>query len=316
MKGLIRKILFGDTVIKEYSTVTTGTKKMESVYLEAGHLFIDVSDRQWVFCLTPVVFGIWIEDNTEATIIGNADLFNLYFSDAPLDDQRMAARKAMAIVQLARGHKICDAQGTLFLFTLLNVRMRHVAAIKAHILYRRYYRKPGLSFDKLKSLVAAYSYPRRVRVISFREDDYYNIFPMDLLGDLSSHNRYVFGLRHTNTTLKRIISTGKIVVSDCSHEWKGTIYELGKHHGGSPPPLKQLPFQTFKSKQFGFDVPMWVDNYKEIEIVKTIDLGSHMLMWGNCVSYETLKPPSDGLYHVHFLLTLHQLSAGHAYTNV
>ena len=88
------------------------------------------------------------------------------------------------------------------------------------LLYYKYYKKPEQDYKKLKSYSAAYSYPRRVRVVSFREADWFNIFPMDLVGDIPSSTRYVFGLRHTNVTLGRIMETKKICVSEIPYEYK------------------------------------------------------------------------------------------------
>ena len=117
----------------------------------------------------------------------------------------------------------------MLLLKLKSSKIYHANWITTHLLYSRYYKKPSLSFDKLKSFVAAYSYPRKVRIISFKEDDYFNIFPMDLVGDISQNNYYVFGLRHTNITLSKIIETKEIVVSEVPFEYKDTIYSLGKH---------------------------------------------------------------------------------------
>ena len=53
---------------------------------------------------------------------------------------------------------------------------------------------------------------------------------MDLVGDIPPSSRYVFGLRHTNVTLARIIEAKKLVVSEIPYEYKEIIYQLGKHH--------------------------------------------------------------------------------------
>ena len=154
--------------------------------------------------------------------------------------------------------------------------------------------------------MTAYSYPRKVRIISFKEGDYFNIFPMDLLAPIPGTNRFVFGLRHTNLTLSKIIETGKIVVSEVSYELKEDIYKLGKHHSSAPPSLESLPFATTPSKNLAFPVPGPASSYKEIRITKTIDQGSHMLMWGETLYEEKSSVPFPGFYHIHFLLFLHQ----------
>ena len=61
MKSLFRKILFGDTEIKEYSTVTIAGEIKENVFLETGKFTIDISKIHWVLCLEPIVFGVWLK---------------------------------------------------------------------------------------------------------------------------------------------------------------------------------------------------------------------------------------------------------------
>ena len=75
---------------------------------------------------------------------------------------------------------------------------------------------------------------------------------MDLLGNVNGSKRFVFGLRHTNVSLSRIIETGKLVVSEVSFNHKNTILELGKHHSSKPPSLDSLTFDLVPSKNFGF----------------------------------------------------------------
>ena len=61
MKKLIRNILFGAEPVSEYCTVTTGPEINERVFLRLGNRDIDVSQRHWLLCLDPIVFGIWFE---------------------------------------------------------------------------------------------------------------------------------------------------------------------------------------------------------------------------------------------------------------
>lgn len=312
MKKLIRRLLFGDVVISEYSTVTVNEEINEKVYLQVGKIIIDVSQCQFLLCLEPVVFGVWIE-NDSCYEKNNAG-YKMYFKI--LDTKKSSKQKILAIVDLVFFDKIENGNKILLLLKLRNTKIYHTNFIKTHLLYNRFYKKPGFSFNKLKSFVAAYSYPRRVRIISFKQDGYFNIFPMDLLGDIDENNHYVFGLRHTNITLSKIIETKKIVVSEVSYKYKDVIYQLGKHHGSSPPTLDTLPFKTLQSEKFGFPVPDWIYSYKEIKILKTIDLGSHRLLWGEVVNEKKFKEPTGNLYHIHFLQLLKQKSIGNSYTLV
>src|SRR5436309_258440 len=72
----------------------------------------------------------------------------------------------------------------------------------------------------------------------------------------------------------------KIEVSEIPYTYKELIYQLGKHHGTHPPSPDSLPFKVKRTDKWNFFIPDWVESYKEIKILKNIDLGSHMLLWG------------------------------------
>ena len=90
---------------------------------------------------------------------------------------------------------------------------------------------------------------------------------------------------------------------------KTIIYQLGKHHRE---PLSEtvLPFETIPSEIFGFPIPAWANRYKEIRIVSTMNLGSHMLLWGEEINEKYLSESHGHLFHIHFLHYLHQKSKG------
>lgn len=304
MKSLIKKILLGDIEVTEYSTITIKDEIKERVFLEIADYTIDISKTHWLLCLEPIVFGVWLKKNEHKIMPNEKAKCKMYFSVSTSSDFGIARKKAVAIIDLYYLDEIEDAGGTLYVLKLKRTKIYHVNFFKIFLLFNKYYKKPKFSFEKYKSLIAAYSYPRKVRIISFKQDEYFNIFPMDLLGEIPQSGKYIFGLRHTNVALSKIIETKKILVSEVSHIYKNTIYELGKHHSGVPPSLDALPFRTKQTESFGFFIPEWVDSYKEIKILKTKSLGSHMMLWGEIVNEKILKQPSNNLYHIHFLLYL------------
>jgi hypothetical protein len=312
MKEFFRKILFGDAAIREYATISIDGEIREKVYARsADGETLDISRCHYVLCLDPIVFGIWLDKGQKA--IGENEKCSIYFRDGICRSGDDPGRGALAVLRLSLVNKIEEEGGSLFLLRLDAVRIHHISFLRTRLVFSKYYKKPGLSFFKLKSFVAAYSYPRRVRVVSFREDGYFNIFPMDLLGDIPQAGRYALGLRHTNTTLARIIGAKKVVVSEFPFARKDTIYRLGSHHSASPPSIGELPFGVIESQELGFWVPEWVESYKEIRILKTINLGSHMLIWGEPVSESRIRPETPHLYHIHYLLFLQQKARGFSY---
>lgn len=313
MKSFFRKLLFGESNIREYVTLSLNGGIHERVYLEVGEQVIDVSRFQWLFCLEPAVFGVWIAAGVPVAMRDQNTIFKLFFTGVEGKGQK-AKKGAVAVLTLEFFDKIEETAGTLFLLKVKNSRIRHIHPLRAWLIYSKFYKKPGFLFERLKAYAAAYSYPRRVRIISFKHDkDHHFFFPMDLLGEMDQPRRYIFGLRHTNMALREIIEARKIVVSEVPGQYKSMIYELGKGHLSAPPLLNELPFGVITTGKFGFVVPEWAESYKEIVIVKTIDLGSHMLLYGEWSEETILKPETARLHHIHFLHFLHQKGRGRNY---
>lgn len=314
LSSWFRHLLVGKTEIREFSTVGIGDTVGEKVYLQTEGLLIDVTSNQWMLGLEPLTFGIWIEDEAYKAILEKKSGYTIYFRRVAPERPADVSRGALAIAELTYFDRIDDEKGTLFLLQISKSHIHHVSGLKARLLYQKFYRKPNLTFEKLKAVVTAYSYPRRVRVISFQAGTEYNyIFPMDLLGDIRQSGRYLLGMRHSNQVLKKIVDVKKIVVSEFPALHKPTIYKLGRNHSANPPALHELPFAVLPTSRFGFFVPEWVESYKEITLLKTVDIGSHMLLFGEWSEDRVLKPSTPRLHHIHFLHFLQQQRRGEGY---
>jgi hypothetical protein len=314
MKSFLRKLLFGESNIREFVTVSLNGGIHERVYLEVGEQLIDVTRFQWLFCLDPAVFGIWIAAGVPEVMRDKKAVFKLFFTRGDEKKGQKVKKGAVAVLTLDFFDKIEETEGTLLLLKVKDGSIRHIHPLRAWLIYFKFYKKPGFLFERLKTYAAAYSYPRKVRIISFKQDkDHHFFFPMDLLGEMAQPRRYIFGLRHTNKALREIMEAGKIVVSEVPGQYKSMIYELGKGHLSAPPSLDEVPFGVITTAKFGFVVPEWAESYKEIALLKTIDLGSHMLLFGEWLEETILKPETARLHHIHFFHFLHQRGRGRSY---
>ncbi len=317
--SMFGKMLSGETVIREFSTVGLEDTVREKVWLQAGENVLDVTGNQWLLGLDPRVLGVWLEKKDERDKLHAQTKYRMFFMDTAeaypkANTSSGLQHDALAILELELFTTIEEDNGTLFLLRVSDCRIRHVTSIKARLLYWKFYKKPGVNFERLKAVAAAYTYPRRVRIISFKQEGGYDyIFPMDLLGDIRSAGRYLLGMRHSNQVLTRIMDEKKIVVSEVPARYKPMIYKLGRNHSATPPPVEELPFGVKTTREFGFYIPEWAESYKEIHIRKTLDLGSHMLLFGQWTSDTVLQPSSPRLHHIHFLHFLHQKHKGVVY---
>ena len=146
-----------------------------------------------------------------------------------------------------------------------------------------------------------YSYPRSIIIVSYKDADYCNIFPMDIHGYIQEEEMYLLGLRTTNVTLDKILAAKKVVVCDTNDVDINTVYDLGKHSSKSPAAPDHLPFKTTESELFRFPVPDFVGSYKEIEIITNKKMGYHMLMIGKVLNKKQVKDDPSSLYHIGFL---------------
>ena len=306
MRKFLKNILYRGIKVTEYTSITLNKSISEKVFFKIADFTMDVSDCHWALCLQPVTFGIWL---------GN-DLFDLSQQKSCKLSFEMKNGRKLAEIWLSTIDRRKEENGVLLIAKVDKCRLFQVLSAEAFFLYNIYYRKPGYSFKKFKSYVSAFSYPRKVRLVSFKKDGYYNIFPMDFVGEIGQTNFYVFGLRHTNRALAEIIKEKKIAVSEVPFSYKKYIYELGSHHSSQPPSMEQLPFKTFESKNFGFPIPEFAGSYYEINVTRSINLGSHMLFWGEVRYEETKSADQEHLYHIHFLLDLFLERNGCAYVRI
>ena len=124
---------------------------------------------------------------------------------------------------------------------------------------------------------------------------------MDLIGEVPETNLFFFGLRHSNSTLKKIVEERKIVATELPFSLKDSVYQLSHHHSSKSPSLDSLPFQIFMTELYGFPIPKSATKYHEIEVVKHLNLGSHMLFWGQTINSVTVNKEATDLYHIHYL---------------
>jgi hypothetical protein len=169
------------------------------------------------------------------------------------------------------------------------------------VLFAYFLRSKANTYYSRKVISAMYSYPRSIIIVSYRDDNYCNIFPMDIHGYIEEEDMYILGLRTTNVTLDKILTAKKVVVCDTNDVDINTVYDLGKHSSKSPTAPDHLPFKTTESELFKFPVPEFVGSYKEIEIITNKKMGYHMLMVGKVLNKKQIKDNPSSLYHIGFL---------------
>lgn len=293
MKKLLNILLFGSTYFKEFPAVSLDEGSIDGqVFFESGEMRFEVSKTHWLLSLEPMVFGVWFERASGFKAVSGKLVF------------KSGQGQIRGKIELNFTESLSEEAGTLFLFEAKSSEVFYGSPFKMRLIYGLHYKRPGVTFRQFINLAAAFSYPRKVRLVSFREKDYFNMFPMDLVGELPNANCFVFGLRHSNKTLGKIIEGKKLAVTAFPPGMKDEVYQLAKHHSGNPPNVGSLPFEVLESGLFRFPIPETALQYDEVEITETRNLGSHMLLWGSTVNTVKVNEDEPQLHHIHFLAYL------------
>ncbi|MCO5949574.1 hypothetical protein [Mucilaginibacter flavidus] len=289
--GLINKLFFDNKKIRTfYITRLHPADVEEKVYLKNGTYQADITATNSMICLDPFCMAAWLPAD-EATLTSNQEA-QIHF---------VTGWKLNAIVYVSLIEKIPTPSGVLFLFKVESVKNNQLTTLHRLVLFAYFLRSKANTYQSRRVISAMYSYPRSIIIVSYKDDGYCNIFPMDIHGYIQQEDMYILGLRTTNVTLDKILAAKKVVVCDTNDVDIETIYSLGKHSSKSPTSPAQLPFKTIPSELFKFPVPDFVGAYKEIEIISNKKMGYHMLMVGRVLSKTQLKSKPSSLYHVGFL---------------
>ena len=287
----LRKLLFKDKIIRTFAITRLHENEVqEKVFLKNGRLSVDVTKHHAMICLDPFCVAAWLSNDEAGSI--DPEKVKMEFKSGT----RLNAEIGLSFIE-----RISTPKGQLFLYKIEGVRNHQLTPLHRLALFGYFLRSKANTFYSRRVISALYSYPRRIIIVSYSDESYYNVFPMDIQGFIEEENMYLLGLRTTNLTLGKILEAKKVVVCDTDTVELETVYTLGKHSSKTPAPKSELPFKVTDSEKFGFPVPGFTGSYKEIEIIQHKKMGYHMLMIGRVINAKQIKPNPSSLYHVGFL---------------
>jgi flavin reductase (DIM6/NTAB) family NADH-FMN oxidoreductase RutF len=293
-RSIFRKLLFKNRTAREYPAVRISNEEvLEKVTLRFGSHTVDITKTHAVVCQTPFYMAIWVEPDT----IQN-------YLPASYEVSIHRGTKLIAKLEANLYHIIHENGLSIMVLNLQQGRSFLINYPQQQLLLSYFVRKRNITFREGAIYGALYSYPRRVIVVSYREQEYFNIFPMDFQCLLEDKGLYFFGLRTTNITLQKILTAKKLVVSNTDTVDLSTIYLLGKHHSSVPPSPETLPFQLLESEVYKFPVPSFSSAYKEVEVLTSFPLGTHTFFVGKVVNSKKVRAGSSSIYHFHFFGSL------------
>jgi flavin reductase (DIM6/NTAB) family NADH-FMN oxidoreductase RutF len=130
--------------------------------------------------------------------------------------------------------------------------------------------------DAVQQQMIFYICPRPVVLVSVDDGNHSNLFPMDLIGPVTP-DRFTLALRTTSPSIPTMKSARCLALSDVSAGEFATAYKLGIHHKHARIQWDELPFAIRRSKNYALPYPASALRVRELEILDSDTVGSHVL---------------------------------------
>jgi flavin reductase (DIM6/NTAB) family NADH-FMN oxidoreductase RutF len=153
-----------------------------------------------------------------------------------------------------------------------------------------------MSAPDLRALNVYYMRPRPVSLITTIHAGASDLFPMDLIGPLSS-GTFTMALRSTSPAIPLMAGSRRIAVSAIPATFKQIAYGLGAHHATLCVDWAALPFATVNSPRFGLPVPRDALLVRELEILAVHTIHSHTFFVTEVVR-QTLMSDGPAFCHM------------------
>jgi flavin reductase (DIM6/NTAB) family NADH-FMN oxidoreductase RutF len=130
-----------------------------------------------------------------------------------------------------------------------------------------------------------YICPRPVVLVSVDDGSHSNLFPMDLIGPISTEH-FTLALRSTSQSIPTMKSARKVALTDVAARDYTIAYKLGAHHKNVKVAWDQLPFGIRRSRNFSLPCPESALRIREAEILDFDTIGSHTFFLTRIVSEQ------------------------------
>jgi flavin reductase (DIM6/NTAB) family NADH-FMN oxidoreductase RutF len=233
----------------------------------------DVSRLVFPVSLSPLILGL--ARTSRAPAVSPCELQMADASGERLGSIGLAPAGSIehggGVIDLARptGANVCCVSRTHQAWRYLTA-WRHAQLTKRreHAFY--------MDFPDLKALNVFYMMPRPVYLTSVVHAGRDNIFPMDLVGPLGE-DLFLLALRRTSPSIELMRAGGRIVLSGMPARFKDVVYRLAVHHKKLSVDWDALELAIRPSPRFGFPVPAEALDWRELRVLKSEEIGSHVL---------------------------------------
>jgi flavin reductase (DIM6/NTAB) family NADH-FMN oxidoreductase RutF len=297
MKTMVKRLAFGPAPMSAHVTVgLERPNEVTRVILEGLDAPIDVSRDHVPVSLRPFCIGLYLGAN--------------------LSDEQLSARPLqLVLTDWDEPHEV-RGRITLRFQRTVGPRLRVFEATRSanyclsppHMLareardwyYRRRKKKNPYNFvmtpEALRALNVYYMRPRPVSLVTVMDGGESDLFPMDLIGPLSS-GHFTMALRSTSPAIRLMEHSKRIAVSAIPASFKKAAYALGSHHQTLCVDWNGLPFPLVSSQEFALPVPRDALHVRELEIQAVHRIHSHTF-FVTSIMRETRCGDGEAFCHV------------------
>lgn len=289
MKEALKRLVFGARRISQWCAVgVEDPSRLFRLSLEDDGPCVDVTEASSVASLRPVTFAIRAGERT--LVPGK--------SRAVLKARSRAGGEWIGEIDLRFVRDVGTDAARISLFTVAGHRNRSLPA--ADYLRFRLRQRWEIFRDKtpynfrmvpseLLGLYVFYCVPRPVFLVSVAFEGASNIFPMDLVGSMRD-GLFLLALRSTSPAIRLMTGSRRLALTAVPFEEKDVAYRLGTHHKKETIEWDALPFPGVPSPLFGLRVPSSALGVREVEVVATELVGTHVLFVTRIVGEERWRP--------------------------
>jgi flavin reductase (DIM6/NTAB) family NADH-FMN oxidoreductase RutF len=304
--------VFGDTFLpQEFFLGLTDPQTEITVWLHGMGSPLDVTGRHSMACAAPFTLCIAFDEGQGPS---EKDLRCLSLKFCERDGQK----RVLGEIDLKLTAIILEAGLVLTFFEARSTTNYCLPKLRlwTHYLFHAYsqLRKPDtsdvkMSFLERRAAMVMFIRPHPVSLVSLIGEAGGNIFPMNLMGELGN-GYFAFALKDSRRAAHLVKRTRRIALSNVPLSQAPLAYQLAVNHTKECIEWSELPFATKASTTFNIPIPVFTQRVREMEVMKSHNIGSHIFFLARLVHDETFSK-SLGLSVIHGFYQAWRLS-GHS----
>ncbi len=289
MKQLLKRVVFGAGPLRAHAPVgLRDWSRVVRVTLEGLGAPLDVSADHVPAALRPFTIGVCLDPSVSAAVVRRSRprlVLRDWEDKGTGEGNAEGGGRVRGWLALRARDSIDLGTRRLWLFEIVGSTNRclalpHVYARELRDWWGRRKRNNPYNFRMtaadLRAINVYYMRPRPVSLVTVVDGDASNIFPMDLIGPVSS-GQFLLALRTTSPAVALMAHVRRVAVSGIPASFKQVAYALGEHHRQRTIDWSTVPFATVPSPVFGLPVPRDALVVRELAIRDVHTIGSHTL---------------------------------------